>query len=108
VGAGKANITPDLDAAETEWTDTDGNNQWDSGEPFVDENANGVFDAVWMAGFGNGRPATGVHSDVWVRAIVFEWNDIRIGLAAVDAVGWMANEIDATRSRCAPSSASIT
>lgn len=97
VGAGKANITPDLDAAETEWTDTDGNNQWDSGESFVDVNQNGVFDAVWLAGFGNGRPATGVHSDVWVRAIVFEWNDIRIGLAVVDAVGWMANEIDATR-----------
>jgi hypothetical protein len=97
VGSGRMSITPDIAAHETEWTDTDMNNQWDSGEDFVDTNSNGVFDAVWMAGFGNGRPAIDVHSGVWVSAIVFEWNDIRVGIAVVDAVGWMANEIDTTR-----------
>jgi len=97
VGAGKANITPDLDNYETEYTDEDGNGEWSSSEPFVDKNDNGIFDAVWLAGFGNGRPAIGVHSEVWVRAVVFEWNDIRVALAVVDCVGWMQNEIDATR-----------
>src|SRR5262245_25420764 len=53
VGSARLSITPDLAAHETEWTDSDGNNEWNSGEDFVDTNGNEVFDAVWMAGFGN-------------------------------------------------------
>jgi hypothetical protein len=95
VGGGRAKISPTL--VETEWDDENGDGEWSSGESFTDVNNNGQFDAVWMAGFGNGRPATSIHHDLWVRAIVFEWNDIRVGLAVVDAVGWMINEMDATR-----------
>ena len=97
VGAARANITPDLQQYETEWTDLDGDSHWDDSEPFVDVNNNGEFDAVWIAGFDNGRPATAVHDDIWVRAMVFEYGDTRIGLAIVDSVGWFANEMDATR-----------
>ena len=97
VGAARASINPDLDNAETEWVDENGDGEWDATEPFTDTNGNREFDAVWLAGFGNGRPATGFHSDIWVRAMVFEYNDIRIGLAMVDAVGWFLNDMDESR-----------
>lgn len=97
VGAARASITPNLADYETEWDDANGNGEYDSGESFTDTNGNNKFDAVWIAGFGNGRPATGVHSDLWVRAMVFEYNDIRIGLAVVDLVGWFINDMNGAR-----------
>lgn len=97
VGAGRASITPNLAEYETEFVDENDNGEWDSGEEFTDTNGNGKFDGAWMAGFGNGRPATGVHADVWARAVVFDWNDLRLGVVVVDTVGWMSNEIDNTR-----------
>lgn len=103
VGAGRRSITPDLASYETEWTDADGNSLFGTGEPFVDVNGNGQFDAVWLAGFNNGRPATGVHDDIWVRAMVFEVGDTRVGVAMVDAIGWFANEMDRTRALIDPS-----
>ena len=95
VGAARALINPEL--VETEWVDEDMDNEWSSSEPFTDVNDNGVFDAVWMAGFGNGRPAVGFATDLNVRAIVFEWNDIRTAVAVLDVVGWFGEDIDATR-----------
>ncbi len=95
VGAARALINPDL--PESEWDDANGDSEWEPGESFTDVNGNGKFDAVWIAGFGNGRPARGFHSDLSVRVIVLEWNDIRIAIAIVDAVGWMLQEIKATR-----------
>jgi hypothetical protein len=97
VGAARADITPDLARYETEWSDDNSDNHWQTGEPFVDENGNGDFDAVWIAGFDNGRPATSVHDQIWVRAMVFEIGDTRVGLAVIDAIGWFANEMDSTR-----------
>jgi len=95
VGAARAEINPTL--VEAEWVDENENHEYDDGEPFTDVNENGKFDAVWLSGFGWGRPAIGFHSDLWVRAVVFEWNDIRLGLAVLDAVGWMQHECDRTR-----------
>ena len=92
VGFGKATIVPEL--VETEWTDTNGNGKWDSGEDYVDANGNGEFDPYWIAGFGTGRPATGVSDGIWVRAIAFEWNDVRVAIAIVDSVGWFITDIE--------------
>jgi len=103
VGAARAKITPNLADYESKWDDANGNHEYDSGETFTDTNGNNKFDAVWIAGFGNGRPATGVHSDQWARAIVFEYNDIRIGYVVIDAVGWFANDADEIRARVDPS-----
>jgi hypothetical protein len=97
VGAAKVAITPDLAQYETEFDDENGDGEWDSSEPYTDTNGNGKFDAVWIAGFGNGRPALGVHADIWVRAVVFELDDLRFALVTVDSVGWMSNEVDRTR-----------
>ncbi len=95
VGAARANINPVL--VETEWVDENDDHHWEQGEDFTDVNGNGVFDAVWLGGHWAGRPATGFHSDLWVRALVLEWNDVRFGMAAVDVVGWMDDECERTR-----------
>ncbi len=47
---------------------------------------------IYLAGFGQGRPATGVHDDTWVRALVVERGTTRIGLAVIDTVGWFHHD----------------
>src|SRR4051794_15399392 len=37
------------------FVDADANGVYDQGEPFTDLNGNGRFDPVWMAGYDNGR-----------------------------------------------------
>lgn len=51
--------------------------------PVVNEGA----PPVWLAGFTLGRQATGVHDDVWARALVIEQGDVRAALVVVDALG---------------------
>jgi len=84
VGAATRKITP---AVET-WTDTNANGNWDMGEPYEDVNKNGKWDGTWLAGFGMGRAATGVHDDAWARAITFEQGDVSIGMVSLDCVGF--------------------
>ncbi len=69
VGVARGLINPTF--VDREWTDTNGNNLYEPGEPFVDTNANGEFDGTWIAGFSSGRPATGSHDDLEVRAMAF-------------------------------------
>jgi len=92
-GAEAMKITPVVEP----FTDVNGNFLWDQGEPFTDVNKNGKFDPVWIAGFGTGRLAFGVHDDLWARAIVLEYNAERVVLVAVDLVGYMANHIRDTK-----------
>jgi hypothetical protein len=96
-GAARVNILPTI--VESEWVDENENNHWERSEPFTDENGNGDFDATWIAGYGNGRPATGVNENdgLWVRALVLEQGDTRIAIAVIDCVGWFIDEIDRTK-----------
>lgn len=84
VGAASKTITPTIET----WTDTNANGVWDMGEAFVDANKNGKWDGVWLAGFGMGRAATGVHDDAWARAITFEQGDVSVGMVSLDCVGF--------------------
>jgi hypothetical protein len=52
---------------------------------------------VYLAGFSLGRPATGVHDDVWVRAFVVEDGDVRVGVVVGDTVGFFHPEVVALR-----------
>lgn len=87
-GVATRDVTPEVEP----FTDTNKNNVWDDGEPFTDKNGNGKFDAYWMAGFGRGRLAFGVHDQTWARAIALRYNETTVVLVAVDALGLFRDE----------------
>ncbi|MBM4282970.1 MAG: hypothetical protein FJ137_20190, partial [Deltaproteobacteria bacterium] len=65
-----------------------------------------TFDApVPMAGFSIGREATGVHDDVESRVFVVEHGDVRVGVVALDVIGWFQQ--DALRIRRAAAAAGL-
>ncbi len=92
VGAAAIDITPEITDV---WTDADADGEYEpeDGETYEDVNGNGVFDAVWMAGYGTGRPATGVHDPLWARAVVLEVNGLRLGVVALDLVGLFHTDV---------------
>ncbi|MEE8409356.1 MAG: neutral/alkaline non-lysosomal ceramidase N-terminal domain-containing protein, partial [Myxococcota bacterium] len=63
------------------------------GERVDDVNGNGFFDAVWIAGYGNGRPAHGVHDPIWARALVLRKGETTFALVVVDLVGYFYDEV---------------
>jgi hypothetical protein len=52
---------------------------------------------VYLAGFDQGRQATGVHDDVWARALVLEQGELRTAMIAIDAVGYFHHDVVAIR-----------
>ena len=108
VGVASIPITPfgtntDWDGGITEsgvwgekFTDSNQNGRWDVGEPFEDDPGNsaidpssgGKYDGIYLAGFGQNRPATGKHDDLWARAIVIEYEARRIAMVSIDLIGY--------------------
>ncbi len=62
-----------------------------------DADDDGYFDAVWIAGYGNGRPAQGVHDPLWARALVLRKGETTLALVAVDLVGYFYDEVERIR-----------
>ncbi len=75
------------------WDDKNKNAKFDKGETFTDGNGNGKFDPVWIAGFGNNKPANGIHDDVWARAMVIDDGKTRLAIVVLDAIGFMNNDV---------------
>lgn len=117
VGAAKVAITPTCFES---WQDDDGDTIWDyNEEAFLDcgcdqlcegdegwtaadeGEADGAFQAVWMAGFDNAKPAQGVHDDLWARAIVFDQGSTRVAFVMVDLVGYFRTELAVARAAVA-------
>jgi hypothetical protein len=96
VGVARGLINPTF--VDREWTDTNGNNLYEPGEPFVDTNANGEFDGTWIAGFSSGRPATGSHDDLEVRAMAFRSGDVTVAVVSLDIVGLFRDDMERIRS----------
>jgi len=65
----------------------------EDGDTYQDGNGNGKFDAVWMAGFHNNRPAQGVHDDLWARCMIIDDGKTRLALVAIDAIGFGSDDI---------------
>ena len=88
VGVAKRDITPLMDTYDT-WVDADNNSKFepDKGDTYTDKNGNGKFDFVWIAGFGNNRPAKGVHDRLWARAIAFRNNGVTVVMVTLDSIG---------------------
>jgi hypothetical protein len=84
VGAAARDITPVLER----WTDSDGDGRYDEGEAFEDLDGDGVWDPVWLAGFGLARPARELHDALWARALVLVQGDLRVGVVSLDTIGY--------------------
>ena len=113
-GAGKTDITPSCFES---WEDANGDAEFkvSDGDVFLDcgcdricpeddgwtaadtGEGDGEFQAVWIAGFQNGRPAASSHDPLWARAAVIEQGATRVGIVAVDLVGWFFDDVERTR-----------
>jgi hypothetical protein len=91
------------------WTDVNNDAKFieADGDTYEDLNGNGVFDAVWIAGFSNKRAANGIHDDLWARTIVFDDGISRLALTSIDAIGFMHDDIVDVRKQLS-ASAGIT
>jgi len=85
------------------WNDVNGDARYkpDDGDAYNDNNQNGKFDAVWIAGFHQARPAQGVHDDLWSRAIVIHDGKSTIAIVSLDAIGFMQDDIIDIRKKVA-------
>lgn len=92
IGLAKQPITPNI---EDTWVDVDSNAKYEpiKGDYFIDKNDNGKFDAFWLAGFHQNRPATGVHDDLWARAVVFDDGNFRVALVVLDVIGLFHDDV---------------
>jgi len=54
---------------------------------------------VWIAGYGKGRRAPGVHDDLFARAFVWDDGERRIALVSLDLVGLFRDRVLAIRDR---------
>ena len=74
--------------------DDDGDGAVDDGAyPGADDGeGDGEFQGLWIAGYGNNRPAMGVKDDLTVRAIVLRQGDSTVALVTLDAVGLFYDE----------------
>lgn len=54
---------------------------------------------IWLAGFGQNRAATGIHDDLWAVACVIDDGYTRVGVVALDAIGFFHDDVIAVRQR---------
>ncbi len=97
VGFAKKPITPTI--VDT-WNDANADHKYneDDGDTYNDNNTNGKFDAFWIAGMSNAKPAQGVHDDVWSRVMVIEDGKSRIAMISMDAIGFLHGDVIDIRS----------
>ena len=96
VGVAKVDVTPVIDATtDIQTVDVNGDGEFDpfAGDEFADNNHNGVFDGVWIAGYGNPRAASGVNDPQWIRAVAMQNGDVTLVIAAIDCVGYFDDEV---------------
>jgi hypothetical protein len=99
-------ITPEVP---DRWIDKNGDAEYNpkDGDTFTDGNGNGVFDPVWIAGFGNSRAANGIHDDTWARTMVIDDGKTRLAIVVLDAIGFMNDDVIDVRKRI-PGEAGVT
>ncbi len=57
---------------------------------------------VWLAGFNRHRAATKIHDDLWTVACVLDDGHTRLGVVALDAIGFFHDDVVNVRSRLDP------
>ena len=77
----------------------------DEGYPGPDEGeGNGLFEALWLAGFSISRPMQSIADDIWARATVIEQGETRIGIVTLDLIGFFYDEVLVARQAAAQES----
>jgi hypothetical protein len=92
VGVARRDITPAFEG----YTDSNLNLVWDEGEPFDDKNGNHQLDTLYMGGMGLRQP-TGVHDQLWVRALALSFAGKVMLLVVIDSLGISIKRMDAIR-----------
>lgn len=98
VGFSKVDITPlNFDT----WTDQNQNARYEpkAGDSFHDLNKNGKFDPIWLAGFHQNRPASGVNDPLWARTMVIENGEFRLAFCVIDMISFGNDEVISLRKR---------
>lgn len=72
--------------------------------PITPEVSGREGEEVWLAGYGPGRAATGIHDDLWARAVVIRAGGATVAIVAVDLIGLFHPEVIAIRKGIDPSS----
>lgn len=88
-----------------DYVDGNMNGRYDVGEPFTDDERNtaldpgsaGKWDGIYLAGFGNDRPATGVYDPIWVRTIVLRSGPVTLAWAVLDTVACSSAQVPRIR-----------
>jgi hypothetical protein len=123
VGAARVDLTPEC--WET-WDDLDDNGEYssssdtfydcgcdrlcpgDDGYTSADDGeADGRFQALWLAGFGNGRAMDSVHDPIEARAVVLASGETSVAIVTLDVVGWFYDDTLAIRQAIADAGSDI-
>lgn len=97
-GFSKVDITPiDFDT----WTDNNGDARFNEkdGDVYQDLNGNGKFDPIYLAGFHQNRPASGVNDPLWARTMVLDDGKSRLALCVIDMIGFGHDEVVSVRKK---------
>ena len=111
-GVAQRDITPCFES----WDDTESDGEYRATEdPFFDcgcdrlcpgdegysgadaGEGDGVFQAAWIAGFGQGRPANSVHDPIELRALSLQTGQTSVAIVTLDLVGWFFDDTVAVR-----------
>ena len=92
---------PEEEALRSNGVDDDGDGAIDDGDyPGPDEGeGDGIFQALWIAGYDNNRPAMTIKDPLWARAVVFRQGDTTLALCTVDAIGIFFDDQERIRTR---------
>jgi hypothetical protein len=95
--------TPEPEAVRSNGVDDDGDGAIDEGEyPGPDEGEmDSNFQAAWIAGFGNNRPALGVLDDQQANCLALRTNQTTVVHCTIDVVGFFYEEIVRAREKLA-------
>ncbi len=59
---------------------------------------------IWLAGFSQHRAATAIHDDLWAIACVIDDGHTRLGVVALDAIGFFHDDVISARRKIDPHS----
>lgn len=59
-------------------------------------------DPIYIAGFGNDRPATGYNDQLWARGVVVDAAEGRVAIVSLDLIGYFNAEVETIRSMIDP------